>query len=239
MPTIDANAVKNLMIPLPPLEVQRKIVGILDKFADSSNGLIDLLTRELALRKKQYSYYRDKLLTFDDSVPRKSLGELVKICNGKDYKQLGKGTIPVYGSGGIMTHVDRYIYDKPSVLIPRKGSLSKLYYVDVPFWNVDTIFYTKIFTEIVEPKFIFYLLQKEHLEKLNVSAAVPRLTQKMLNKILLPTPPLEVQRNIIAILDKFDSLCNDITSGIPAEISARRKQYEYYRDKLLTFNEKE
>ena len=233
IPALAKSSLENLLIPLPPLEVQRKIIEILDKFTELTREL----TRELELRKKQYIYYRDKLLTFDDSVPRKTLGEVLKICNGKDYKQLQEGNIPVYGSGGIMTHVDKYIYDKPSVLIPRKGSLSKLYYVDVPFWNVDTIFYTKIFTEIVEPKFIYYLLQKEHLEKLNISPAVPSLTQSMLNKLVFPIPPLDVQQHIIAILDKFDSLCNDITSGIPAEISARRKQYEYYRDKLLTFKQ--
>lgn len=76
-----------------------------------------------------------------DAVKIKKLEDVLVIKNGRDYKKFGEGNIPVYGSGGILTYIDRAIFDKPSVLIPRKGSLDKLYYVDVPFWNVDTIFY--------------------------------------------------------------------------------------------------
>ena len=79
-----------------------------------------------------------------NGVEYKKLGEIVIIKNGRDYKHLGKGNIPVYGSGGIMTYVDTYAYNKPTVLIPRKGSLGNLFYVDKPFWNVDTVFYTQI-----------------------------------------------------------------------------------------------
>ncbi len=163
------------------------------------------------------------------------LEDIAKIKNGKDYKTLNNGNIPVYGSGGIMTYVDSYSYDKPSVLIPRKGSVNKLYYVDTPFWNVDTVFYTEINLEMVIPKYLFYLLQKENLEQYNTAGGVPSLTQSILNKIRLILPPLEKQKEIVAILDRFDALCNDISKGIPAEIEARQKQYEYYRDKLLTF----
>ena len=157
------------------------------------------------------------------------------ICNGGDYKHFGEGNIPVYGTSGIMTYIDKYVYDKPTVLIPRKGSLDKLYYVDTPFWNVDTIFYTKINTTIVLPKYLFYLLQKEHLEQYNTAGGVPSLTQSTLNKIALQIPTIEEQTRVVAILDKFDRLCNDISEGLPAEIYSRQKQYEYYRDKLLTF----
>ena len=218
-------------IPVPPLEVQREIVRILDKFT----SLTAELTAELTARRKQYAYYRDKLLTFGDDVPRKRLDEVLKLRNGKDYRHLNSGNIPVYGSGGIMTYVDAYTYDKPSVLIPRKGSLHKLYYVDVPFWNVDTVFYSEIFTDIIDPKFIYYVLQREHLERLNIAGAVPSLTQTMLNKILVPVPTLDEQKHIADILDRFDRLTNSITQGIPAEIAARKKQYSYYRDKLLSF----
>ena len=91
-----------------------------------------------------------------DGVEYKTLGEIAKICNGSDYKGFEVGKVPVYGSGGIITHIDRYAYNKPSVLIPRKGSIDKLYYVDTPFWNVDTIFYTEINDTIIVPKFLFY-----------------------------------------------------------------------------------
>ena len=162
----------------------------------------------------------------------------MKICNGKDYKSFGVGNIPVYGSGGIIACIDTAIYNKPSVLIPRKGSVNKLYYVDVPFWTVDTIFFTEIYTELANPKFIYYLLQKEHLEKLNQAGGVPSLTKSVLDEVKIPVPPLEEQERIVKILDGFDKLCNDFSEGLPAEIEARQKQYEYYRDKLLSFGNK-
>ena len=165
------------------------------------------------------------------------LSEFATIKNGKDYKEYEQGDVPVYGSGGILTYINNSAYDKPSVLIPRKGSLDKLYYVDTPFWNVDTIFYTDIRADIIEPKYMFYLLQKEHLERYNKAGGVPSLTQDILNRIEFNIPPLAKQKEIVSILDRFDKLCNDISEGLPAEIKARQKQYEYYRDKLLTFKE--
>ncbi|HIX83893.1 MAG TPA: restriction endonuclease subunit S [Candidatus Megamonas gallistercoris] len=166
-----------------------------------------------------------------------NLNEVAKICNGKDYKNFGEGEFPVYGSGGIMTYINNFAYDKPSVLIPRKGSLNNLYYVDKPFWTVDTIFYTKINTKIILPKFFYYYLQTLQLEKLNKAGGVPSLTQTILNKIKIPVPSLKEQQRIVNILDRFDKLCNDITCGLPAEIKLHQKRYEYYHDKLLSFKE--
>ena len=163
------------------------------------------------------------------------LGEILKIKNGSDHKKFNIGNIPVYGSGGIINYIDTYIYDKESVLIPRKGSIGNLFYVDKPFWTVDTIFYTVIDKDIVIPKYVYYYLSKINLEKLNTAGGVPSLTQTVLNKILIPLPSLEEQERIVDILDRFDKLCNDISEGLPAEIEARQKQYEYYREKLLTF----
>ena len=166
-----------------------------------------------------------------DGVEYKELNKVLKINNGKDYKHLSEGNIPVYGSGGVMTYVNEYAYDKPSVLIPRKGSIDKLYYVDFPFWTVDTIFYTEIDTSIIVPKYVFYVLQKMHLEKLNTAGGVPSLTQSVLSSVKLPVPPLEVQREIVRMLDNFTFLTAELT----AELTARKQQYEYYRNKLLTF----
>ena len=132
-----------------------------------------------------------------------------------------------------MAYVDRFAYDKPSVLIPRKGSIEKLYYVDKPFWNVDTIFYTEIYEDLIIPKYLYYLLQKEHLEQYNISGGVPSLTQSVLNKVVLTVPTIEGQKRIVDILDKYDKLCFALENGLPAEIKARQKQYEYYRDRLL------
>ena len=164
-----------------------------------------------------------------NGVVYKKLGDIAIIKNGRDYKHLGRGNIPVYGSGGIMSYVDAYVYEKPTVLIPRKGSLGNVFYVDTPFWNVDTIFYTIIDTSNVLPKFLYYVLLKEQLEKLNTAGGVPSLTQTVLNKILIPVPPPEEE--IVKILDHF----TDLAAELQVELQARKEQYEYYRNKLLTF----
>ena len=132
-----------------------------------------------------------------------------------------------------MAYVSDYVYDKPSVLIPRKGSIDKLYYVEEPFWNVDTIFYTDIDTTKAVPRYIYFCLQREHLEQYNTAGGVPSLTQKVLNKVKLPVPPLEVQREIVRVLDSFTLLKAELT----AELTARKKQYDFYRNKLLTHNQ--
>ena len=164
-----------------------------------------------------------------NGVKYRELKDILIIKNGKDYKNLTEGKYPVYGSGGIMTYVSSYVYDKPSVLIPRKGSIDKLYYVEEPFWNVDTIFYTEIDEEKVIPRYVYFCLQKEHLEQYNTAGGVPSLTQKVLNRVKLPVPPLEVQREIVHILDSFTLLTAELT----AELTARKKQYEFYRDNLI------
>lgn len=122
------------------------------------------------------------------------------------------------------------------VLIPRKGSLGNLFYVDTPFWNVDTIFYTEVDTQQIDVKYLYYLLAKEHLENLNKAGGVPSLTQSILNKIILPVPPLEVQNEIVRILDHFTDLAAEMQAELQAELQARKEQYEYYRNQLLTFN---
>ena len=236
---------KKIPIPCPSkpeksLEIQRKIVDILDKFTT----LEAELEAELDCRKRQYEFYRNQLLSFDmlnlndvqvSKIKVMPLGEIVTIKNGKSYKHLSMGNVPVYGSGGIMCFVDEYVYNKPSVLIPRKGSLENIFYLEEPFWNVDTIFYTEINDKIIMPKFLYYYLLNQHLEKLNLAGGVPSLTQKVLNKVLIPIPPLSEQERIVSILDKFDTLTTSISEGLPKEIELRRKQYEYYRERLLSF----
>lgn len=239
VPSLTQTILNKVLIPVPPLEVQREIVRILDDYTEQTEKLKAELASELTARKKQYEYYRDQLLNFGKiegvEALRVKLGDIVKIKNGKDYKHLGEGPYPVYGSGGVMTRVDSYVYDKPSVLIPRKGSIGNLFYTDGPFWNVDTIFYTEINTEVVFPKFLFYALQKEHLESLNTAGGVPSLTQAVLNEVILDLPKIEIQKRIANTLDNFDAICSDLNIGLPAEIEARKLQYEYYRDLLLSF----
>jgi type I restriction enzyme S subunit len=211
------------------------------RILDAMTSLQAELQAELEARRRQYEYYRDTLLNFaapgTPPVRWMTLGEVLRIRNGRDYKHLGEGSVPVYGSGGVMTAVTTPIYEAPSVLIPRKGSLGKLYYLESPFWTVDTIFYTEIDESLVRPKFVYYYLSTCHLEELNEAGGVPSLTQTVLNKQHFPVPSLSEQQRIVDVLDRFESLTTDISFGLPAEIEARRKQYEYYRDKLLTFEE--
>ena len=175
--------------------------------------------------------YLQQLLK-DQKVEWKKLGEVCRIKNGRDYKHLGEGNIPVYGSGGIMRYVDTFVYDKPTVLIPRKGSLKNLFYLDSPFWNVDTIFYTEIDTNQILPKFLYHFLTTQNLENLNMAGGVPSLTQTMLNKLPIPLPPLSVQSRIVEILDKFTAL----EAELEAELELRKKQYQHYREQLLNFS---
>lgn len=126
--------------------------------------------------------------------------------NGRDYKHLSEGDIPVYGSGGIMTYVNESAYNKPSLLIPRKGSIGNLFYVETPFWTVDTLYWTKIDECLIVPKFFYYYMTTKDLTKLNMAAGVPSLTQSMLYKIKIPIPSLEEQHRIVSILDRFESL---------------------------------
>ncbi len=164
-------------------------------------------------------------------VEFKALGEVLRIKNGKDHKALGDGDVPVYGSGGIMRHADTAAAMGPSVLIPRKGSLGNLFYVEGPFWVVDTIFRTEIDTSQVEPKFVYYKLLTMGLGEMNQAGGVPSQTQSVLNLLRIPVPPLPVQREIVRILDQFTQL----EAELEAELEARRVQYEFYRDTLLTF----
>ncbi len=222
----------------PPLEVQREIVRILDQFTT----LEAELEAELEVRRAQYEHYRTHLLSYESLAARGqvrwcALGDVVRICNGRDYKTLSAGDVPVYGSGGVMTYVSDYLSVGPTVLIPRKGSLDNIYFVEGQFWTVDTIFYTEI-GDALHPKFFFHYMKQMKLSRMNEAAGVPSMTQRKLSSIRIPIPSYEEQRRIADLLDRFDALVNDISSGLPAEIAARRAQYEHYRDRLLSFPEK-
>ena len=168
-------------------------------------------------------------------VKFKRLGDIARIKNGRDHKLLEDGEIPVYGSGGIMRYANKYAYNKPSVLIPRKGSLGNLFFVDGPFWNVDTIFYTEIDDTQIFPKFFYYFLTTAGLGEMNQAGGVPSQTQSVLNEIKVPVPALEIQAEIVRILDAMTAHTAELT----AELTARKKQYNYYRDKLLSFEDGE
>ena len=215
-------------VPNIEIKVQEEIVKILDSFTN----LIDALNEELSLRQKQFEYYREKLLNSNECSNTEKLQYFAKIMNGKDHKHLGKGQIPLMGSGGIMGYVDSYLYNKKSVLLPRKGSIDKVYYIEEPFWTVDTLYWTKIDEKKIIPKFLYYILSSIHIENYALKGGIPSMTQSILNNIDVPYIDKDLQKSIVEKLDAFESLI----ASLKEEIALRQKQYEYYREKLLTFD---
>ena len=132
------------------------------------------------------------------------ISDVCKICYGKDHKQLLDGNVPAYGSGGIIRRVNKSIHEKKSVLIPRKGSLDNLFFVDPPFWTVDTLFWTDIDETKINPAFFFYQLKTLDLASKNVGTAVPSLTTSVLNDIEINLPSMDIQKQIAAILSALD-----------------------------------
>jgi len=219
---------ESLLIPIPSLPEQQRIVEQLDTFTNS----IENLKQQIAQRRKQYEYYRDQLLDLASKrFPMVTLKDVAIIKNGKDYKNLSEGNIPVYGTGGIMTYVDCFFSNKPSVLLPRKGSVENIYYVEEAFWTVDTLYWTDIDDNKIMPKFLFLSLKRYNLKDYAYGGARPSLSQPILYGLEIPLPPLDEQQRIVSILDTFEASIQNLE----AQLKEREKQYEYYRNKLLTF----
>ena len=132
------------------------------------------------------------------------LGDVLTIKYGKDHKQLADGDIPIYGSGGIMRYGERSLYEGPSILIPRKGSLNNIMYSDKPFWTVDTMFWTIINEEIANPLFVYYSICKKDFASLNVGSAVPSLTVPVIEDVDIILPSMFTQDKIVSILKSLD-----------------------------------
>lgn len=182
---IKASDLEKLLVMVPPIEIQTKIAEILSKIDDmiEENNRINKNLLEQA-----QAIYTKMFITDADSLwPEGKLSDLIKVCYGKDHKKLHDGDIPVYGSGGIMRHVDRALYEQESVLVPRKGTLNNVMYVNEPFWSVDTMFFTKMKRQNVA-KFVFHFLKGKDLASMNAGSAVPSMTTKILNAIPLQIP---------------------------------------------------
>ena len=156
------------------------------------------------------------------------LKDLLKIKNGKDHKALGNGTIPVYGSGGIMRYADSYLYDKASILLPRKGSLDNIQYCDVPFWTVDTIYYTEVNENLCDAYYLYRYLKLLDLSQLDSGTGVPSMTFDSYYQIEVKIPTLEAQKRIASMLKALDSKIN-INEQINRNLEALAKQlYDYW-----------
>lgn len=175
----------HLPISVPNLKIQKKIVDMLDSIEEKIWNN-DSINKNL-LEQAQAIYTKMFITDADSLWPEGKLSDLIEVCYGKDHKKLHDGDIPVYGSGGIMRHVDRALYEQESVFVPRKGTLNNVMYVNEPFWSVDTMFFTKMKRQNVA-KFVFHFLKGKDLASMNAGSAVPSMTTKILNAIPLQIP---------------------------------------------------
>ncbi len=156
------------------------------------------------------------------------LSDIVKIKNGKDHKMLSNGKYPVLGSGGIMRYVDNFLYNKPSVLLPRKGTLDNIQYCDVPFWTVDTLYYTKVNTELANPYYLYRYLSLLDLSNLDSGTGVPSMTFDNYYGLKIFLPSIEKQTMIARVLQTLDKKIA-VNRQINQNLEAMAKQlYDYW-----------
>jgi len=250
--------IEKFPIPIPPREIQEKIVQILDKFTD----YVTELTSELTSRKKQYSFYRDKLLSFEDEVYQvewKTIQDIsVKIVTGvtpkkscEDYYL--KGTIPWLRTNEVkfntITTTEKYVTERAveetglkwispnSIIIAISGATAgRVAMNSIPLTTNQHCCSISVDERIVNYKYLYYWLVNQNRQILSLKqGARGDINMSMIKSLKIPVPSLEIQSRIIQVLDNFDTVCNDLNIGLPKEIELRQKQYEYFRDKLLTF----
>ena len=241
-PSVDVQQLINIPFPIPPLRVQARIVEILDKFTQLEKEL----EAELEARKKQYAYYRDQLLNFSQYPPLnvniewKTLGEVAEFKRGQTIiqKTAPTGVYPVISGGQQPAYyIDKYNRTGQTITVAGSGAYAGF----VMFWDepifVSDAFSIKTDEEVVLPRYVFHFLLNKQSSIFNLKrgAGVPHVYAKDLAAFSIPLPPLSEQRRIVDILDRFDTLTNSISEGLPKEIALRRKQYEFYRDALLSF----
>lgn len=262
VPHVYPKDLSTLVIPIPPLDVQQEIVRILDAFT----SLTAELTAELTSRQKQYQYFRDKLLNFDDISDRggyetNSITKALLHNKKVVFKALGnisenldfmrkpitsglreKGNIPYYGASGIVDYVKDYIFEGDYLLVSEDGANLLARNTPIAFsisgknW-VNNHAHVLKFNTYTERRFVEFYLNNIDLTPYISGASQPKLNKNNLSNIKIPAPPFEEQQRIVTILDKFETLTNSIAEGLPKEIELRRKQYEYYREKLLSFSQ--
>ena len=265
---LSAKVINHIEIPLPPIDVQTEIVRILDKFTSLEAELEAGLEAELDCRKRQYEYYRDKLLSFDNvggqEVEWKKMSEVGTFIRGnglqkKDFTEEGVGCIHY---GQLYTHygtsaTETITYCSSELAKKLRKAAKGDIVIATTSENVEDVCKAVawlgeeeiavsgdafIYKHTQNPKYMAYLFQTasffNYKKKKATGTKVIRLTGDAMGNYLAPIPSLEEQHRIVSILDRFESLTTSLQSGLPAEISARRQQYEYYRDKLLTFKRK-
>ena len=256
-------AIQDIEIPVPPLPVQREIVRILDEYTKKVTELNASLEAELTARKKQFEYYRDELLIYDDSVEWKELSEIFDVVDyrGKTPKKTDEGIFLVTAKNIRKGFIDyetsqEYISESDYEDVMHRGKPQigdLLFTTEAPCGNValvdneDIALAQRVIKYHPKNKYIntvfykHYLLGKEfqnRLERQSTGGTVKGIKGSKLHIMKVPVPSLEEQNRVAQTLNNFDLLCADLKTGLPAEITARKKQYEHYRDKLLTFKRK-
>lgn len=213
MPHGDKTSIMNYPIKLPPLSTQQKIAAILSSLDDK----IELNNKiNTNLEQQAGALFKNWFVDFEPfggKMPEGwkvgKLSNLITVKYGKDHKKLDDGKYPVYGSGGIMRYVDKFLYDKESVLIPRKGTLNNVFYINEPFWSVDTMFYTEMKKENIA-KYVYFFVKGKDLNAMNAGSAVPSMTTEILNAIEVVIPSdeyLEKFENIVSPMFKQIKQC--------------------------------
>ena len=257
--TITVEDIREFEIPLPPIEIQSEIVRILDNFTNLTAELV----KELTARKTQYNYYRDYLLSYKDNVKKYTIAELadtnIGLATSVTQHKRNSGVVLIHNSDiqpnkvvlKSIEYVSEEFAEKNKKKVLRKGDIITVHTGDVGTSAViddafdGAIGFTTITTRIrdrkeITPEYLCHYLNshqcKRDIESMTISDR-NNLNQKSYEKLTVPVPPLDVQNRIVNVLDNFEKICSDLNIGLPAEIEARQKQYEYYRDKLLTFAE--
>ena len=255
VPRISRSIIEKFEIPVPPLPIQEEIVRILDHFTELTASLQAELQAELQARQEQYEYYNNRLLSFDDDIPKMKLNDVVTFMNGKGHEKYieDQGAYIVVNSKFISTagKVIKYSNSQISPLykdmilmvmsdLPNGKALAKCFVVDAD--NKYTLnqrigAFTIRDKNLITTRFLYYILDRnKQLLSYDNGADQTNLRKGDILNIIIPVPPLSEQQRIVSILDKFETLVNDLSQGLPAEITAVQEQYEYYRNKLLTFN---
>ena len=209
-------------IPLPDYKIQQKIANVLKKL-DKKIALNNAINDNL--EQQAQAIYADMfIINADPTWPLGHLSDLITVRYGKDHKKLADGVYPVYGSGGIIRYAEKPLYEKESVLIPRKGTLNNVIYVNEPFWSVDTMFFTEMKLPNVA-KFVFHFVKSKDLASLNAGSAVPSMTTDILNAMELAIPDVDA-------FTKFETIVAPMYRTIQQNTQESSKLAEL-RDSLL------
>ena len=237
---VTPDALVDIALPVPPVEIQREIVRTLDNFTN----LTAELTAELTARGIQYSYYRNKLLTFHSDTKIVQLADIADIGTGSSNtnEAVEDGKYPFFVRSQEPLRKNDYEYDETAIITAGDGvGVGKVYhYIEGKYALHQRAYRIHINTPEVMPKYYFHYMKAKflpYIQKTMFQGSVASIRRPMLNAFPVPVPPLDVQNRIVNVLDNFEKICSDLNIGLPAEIEARQKQYEYYRDKLLTFAE--